>query len=418
MSAKSFRKMVVLAVALIVVSAGYARADKLGLQEKLGKDINIKLKDVTIAEALEKIGKKAVVNFVLSDEAIWKLPQGGATRLSVVLNGPLAESMAEMLNAFFMRYAVGEDEITIYPRPELEHILGRPTAKQLELLKDIYTRPIQVYFLDEVQKSINAALGQEVLVSPVEVQEQLNKLLRKLVGEKTVQIRDERGRAFTISKMPGEDLAEPPKEYNLPSSVTLVQLLRDVKLDRYTARWYIPRVDFPGQIPEVRVVSSGDFRSLQREQKIDISYKDEKVHRILRDLADRGKLELYINPNIQLDDNTISVSMQNVTIGQAMRNIADMVGAWYEFEGYRMEIKGFRKPDSRKPASAARPKPQTSSGYVGKISIPMDGGKYFIEFMLRENDLTEELKKLREEKMKEILGEKESKPKVKKKSSD
>ena len=33
----------------------------------------------------------------------------------------------------------------------------------------------------------------------------------------------------------------------------------------------------------------------------------------------------------------------------------------------------------------------------------MDGGKYFIEFMLRESDLTEELKKLREEKIKEIL---------------
>jgi len=33
----------------------------------------------------------------------------------------------------------------------------------------------------------------------------------------------------------------------------------------------------------------------------------------------------------------------------------------------------------------------------------MDGGKYFIEFMLRESDLTEELKKLREEKIREIL---------------
>jgi hypothetical protein len=35
----------------------------------------------------------------------------------------------------------------------------------------------------------------------------------------------------------------------------------------------------------------------------------------------------------------------------------------------------------------------------------MDGGKYFLEFMLRESDLTEELKKLRTEKMKEILGD-------------
>ena len=56
MSAKSFRKMVVLAVVVIVVSAGYARADKPALQEKLSKDVKIQLKDVTIVEALEKIG--------------------------------------------------------------------------------------------------------------------------------------------------------------------------------------------------------------------------------------------------------------------------------------------------------------------------------------------------------------------------
>ncbi len=139
MSAKSFRKMVVLAVALVCVSAGYVRADKAALQEKLSKDVKIQLKDVTIVEALEGIGKKAGVKFVLSDEAVWKLPQGEATRLSVALDGPLAESMTEMLNAFFMRYAVGDEEITIYPRPELEHILGRPTAKQLHLLREIYT---------------------------------------------------------------------------------------------------------------------------------------------------------------------------------------------------------------------------------------------------------------------------------------
>ena len=42
--------------------------------------------------------------------------------------------------------------------------------------------------------------------------------------------------------------------------------------------------------------------------------------------------------------------------------------------------------------------------YVGKISIPMDGGKYFIEFMLRQSDLPEELKNFREQMIKEVLG--------------
>jgi hypothetical protein len=38
------------------------------------------------------------------------------------------------------------------------------------------------------------------------------------------------------------------------------------------------------------------------------------------------------------------------------------------------------------PKKPPAPKASRSGDYVGKISIPMDGGKYFIEFMLREED--------------------------------
>ena len=153
---------------LVGVLTGVVQADKLELQVKLGKKVPVQLKDVTIAEALAEIGEKADLEIVLSDEAAWKLPQGAATRLRVMLKGPLVESLAEMLNVFFMRYAVGEEQVTIYPRPELEHILGRPTTRQLELLKDIYTKRIEVYKLEDVQGTINEALGRPVLISPVD----------------------------------------------------------------------------------------------------------------------------------------------------------------------------------------------------------------------------------------------------------
>ena len=64
----------------------------------------------------------------------------------------------------------------------------------------------------------------------------------------------------------------------------------------------------------------------------------------------------------------------------------------------RMEI--LKRPEPPKPAPK-EPKVE-SGGYVGKISIPIEGGNYFIEFMLREGDLNDELKKLRCEKMEEI----------------
>ena len=135
----SLRKIVI-AVVIIGIATGYARADKQQLLANLSrKQAEFEFKDVTIAEALKKIGEIAEVKIVLSDEAEWKLPHGEATRLSASLKGSLSDCLTEMLNAFFMRYAVGDNEITIYPRQELEHILGRPTPKQLELLKNLYS---------------------------------------------------------------------------------------------------------------------------------------------------------------------------------------------------------------------------------------------------------------------------------------
>ena len=51
---------------ITIFLAGYARADKAQLQEKLSKSVQIQLSDVTIAEALEKIGEKSGDMFALA----------------------------------------------------------------------------------------------------------------------------------------------------------------------------------------------------------------------------------------------------------------------------------------------------------------------------------------------------------------
>ena len=144
------------------------------------------------------------------------------------------------------------------------------------------------------------------------------------------------------------------------------------------------------------------FRGLKLKQKVDISYKDKQLNKIFQDLASRAGVELVVMPGSCLHEYTLSANMQNITLEQALRNIADMVGAQYDIRG-NIQISG--PGPKNKPAPKAAPSKPDDGGYVGKISIPMDGGKYFLEFMLRESDLTGELKKLRTEKMKEILGD-------------
>ena len=96
----------------------------------------------------------------------------------------------------------------------------------------------------------------------------------------------------------------------------------------------------------------------------------------------------------------ISVNMQNVKLKQALRNVVTTVDGTVDIDAARNKI---QVQGPRHTRQSTAPKASKSGDYVGKISIPMDGGKYFIEFMLREEDLTEELRKLWKEKMTAIL---------------
>ena len=389
MKAISLRKMVI-AVVIIGVGAGYVRADKQQLQAKLSKDVEIQLKDVTVAEALEKIGQTAGVKIVLSDEAVWKLPLGTMTKLSVSLTGPLADSLAEMLNAFFMRYAVGDEEITIYPRQELEHILGRPNTKQLELLKAIYTRTTRKY--QSSIRIINELLGQEVLVIPVDCYRLFDSFMQRLKVE--------------VTAPEGTKLAElkviPPGgiKIELATPITVAQLLESAKS---TWTWYLSGMDFPNQVPEIRLVSEPAFREAKLDQVVDVSFKDERADVILQRLAGWTGMELFvIKDDPSWLEEIIVVDMQNITLRQALRNIVSSVDGEINISN-AMYINGPRHRQKVAVPAKTKSSGGAGEGYVGKISIPMEGGKYFIEFMLRESDLTEELKKLREEKIKEIL---------------
>jgi hypothetical protein len=296
-------------------------------------------------------------------------------------------------------------------------------------LKALYTKPIRIYSLDMEQETINAALGQDVLITPLHVHAQLNNLLRQFVGKDAIYFylnKEQIRRGVTVMKPSGDDQDEKGKNYELATPITLIQLLNQVSVmgergKPISTTWYISDMDFPGQNPEIRVVGTQEFSSLKLNQKIDISYKDTSLDKIYQDLASMAGVSLYIKSGSYLNEHRLSINMQNIPIGQAAGNIADMVGAKCIAPGY-IEISGPGKPKSKTPAPRTRAPARSSrsrsssEGYVGKISIPMDGGKYFLEFMIRESDLSDELKQLRAEKKKELLGKEDAaKPKPPKK---
>ncbi len=374
MRAISLRKMLI-AVVILGIVTGYVKADRQELLRELGRnEAEFEFKDVTIAEALHDIGQEVGVKIVLSDEAQWKLPRGQATRLSASLKGTLSECLIEMLNVLFMRYAVGDDKITIYPRAELEHILGRPSAEQLKLLRKIYSMRIEV---KSGEDPMNAFLG----------------LMKDAFG----------ALSFMPFDLP-EDICGVLNSEGSP--VSLVVLIEQVGMVREKPRWYISGMDFPNQSPVIKVVDDKEYREAVLDQVVDISIINQYEDVVLQRLAGWTGMELIINkedPSWLKGD--IIVDMQNIKLRQALRNIVSSVDGEIEIniDDNRIEIYGPLRSIEEESASE-RPK-SSGEGYVGKISIPMGEGesKYYIEFMLRERDLTEELRKLREDKIKEIL---------------
>ncbi|MHC4386507.1 MAG: hypothetical protein ACYSUG_05900 [Planctomycetota bacterium] len=357
-TSKEFIALIVLAslMAMPVCTLGT------NLEDEMNTEIKINLEDVTIAEALNEISKEVDLWITMSDEAEWKLPYGKSTRLSVALKGPASEAVTQMLNEFFMRYAQGQGEIVIYPRPELNHIIGRPSAKQLSLLKDVYTKPIRVYITDNVPETINIALNQEVFISPIDHHRTINRALRKFVGEKSVKIASQENMPIYEEQLPKDANGNEPEEYALPTAITLPQLLRDVKINDREAEWYIPSIDLPNQVPEIRIVESGTLSRLKQNQLIDVSYHDKTPLEILQNLAARGGVNYEKNSHaIQYLEERLTVSMQNVTAMQAMKQIADMAQLIYNTNGSSsFYIEGKVKPPQPK-TRAVPTKPRSTS---------------------------------------------------------
>ena len=380
MKAISLRNVIV-AVLIFSIGTSFVRADRQELLSMLSrKEAEFEFKDVTIAEALYDIGSELEIEIVLSDEAEWKLPNGRATRLSASLNGSLADCLTEMLNTFFMRYAVGDNEITIYPRQELEHILGRPSTKQLELLKNIYSMKMTFdgsfsfgNALDLIRRAYEG-----ISFLPYDMPQKISEILKAMSTDKGI------------------------------APVSLAAVLEQVG-DKYkTPRWYLSEMNFPDQIPVIRMVNEEDFREAKLDQVVDISFKDESAEMILQRLAGWAGMELLIQKRDPLWlEEEITVNMQNIKLKQALINIANSVDGPIEINIGNNWIRIFGPDRPQKVVASTKPKVSggAGEGYVGKISIPIGDGedKYFIEFMLRESDLTEELRRLREDKIKEIL---------------
>jgi hypothetical protein len=198
---------------------------------------------------------------------------------------------------------------------------------------------------------------------------------------------------------------------------TLAVLLEQIGEKQRRPHWYISGTELPNEVPMIKMVGEQDFRQVKLDQIIDVSFTDERMDVILQRLAGWAGMEIsirYIEPSWL--DEKITVKMQNLTLLQALQNIVGMVDGAVNISPRDGSLILQGPIPRQKTVVPTRKSQETSSaddGYVGKISIPMDGGRYFLEFMLRQSDLPEELKDFREQMIKELLGKRVREVKIK-----
>jgi len=388
---------------------GEARADKAQTEEKLKQELAIKLDDVTIAEAMEQIGQKAGVKIALSPEAVWKLPEGEQTRLSVTLEVRLAESLEKMLNSFFLRYAVGSDSLTIYPRPELKHIIGRPTAQELKLLTNIYGYPMWISTgAREIPNGLVQKLFNGLAKEPLDIMppDEIHIIGMTMYGMMTKS---------TSSSGSPHDPNAVQRDPNAPKGVrgsplTMASILEGVEqFYKGQKAWYVQGPEFPRQVSQIRIVTREEFWQAHLDQIVDVSFSDEMGEAIIRRLAAWGDLALRFPggdvPAMLARKMTLEV--QNTRLVDALDKALSAVDVYRTLnisDGVVDLIPLPPRPE-KEVARRTQGEPQLGEGYVGKISIPMEGGRYFIEFMLRESDLPAELRKLRQQVMTNVIAE-------------
>ncbi len=386
-------RMTALALIGLGLWVGNARADKAQLEERLKQDLQFEVQNVTIAEALEQIGQKGGVKIVLSPGAIWKLPEGQDTRVSVALQGRLSESLEKMLNNFFLRYAVGSETLTVYPRPELKRIIGRPTAGELKLLKNIYEKKAWLA-LDRggpseqfVQRVLEMFAGESVVVLPAEEMRNLVFALQNLAS-KSGSVRDPNNRGTPF---------------------TLALLLEGVEHAGHTGKiWYIQGPEFPRQVSEIRIVRSEEFWQAHLDQLLDVSFSNETGESVIGTLAAWGDLTVQFPEGRRPDElveRKVTLEVQNTKLVDVLQRAAAacLVYQNLNVSTGTLELRSRPAGATKETAPPAPSEAASGGGYVGKISIPMDGGRYFIEFMLRESDLTDELRQLRQQRIRQVL---------------
>ena len=336
----------------------------IAINQVLDGPISLDLKNVTLREAIDKVSQLTSIPIEIEKNTPGYLPYGTRTRLNATIkNGKLRDSLTALLRPLGLRFNVDSGRLIIRPQVVLLRICRRASWDELGLLESLQANAWSPEFASKLK--------------------------------------------FQFQSMNGDDQANLRRLREVAAQVsegTAARVLEAV-CEKYGWSWY-PSGDKVVILPRTSQIER------QLDRFVTFDYDGWNLKEVLLDLiAKRGDVLLKLDPGVltTIPPQTVQnfkLSLSNATIRQGLEFIAGETGLSYiiEQDGVRLVSYGPLWPASQPSAEAAAAAAASAlrvNPIIGQVTLPGPGGLNFSLFV-REQDLSAETNKLRQERMKGI----------------
>ena len=360
----------IMVVVLPFAGPGWAQeSGSAGIEKKLDATASIVFENVTLREALVRLGQEAGLAMEIDEQALSQLPHGAETQLAAVhLEGiSYRDALGELFRPFALQFEAGDDRVYVLGSDELMRQPRRLKREELDALV-------------RLKEAMLTASEKDLLV---------------VLEEKT-------GIAFGLVQR-GQMLDTADEKWlkhcwaqKAQSGATVLDTYARLSGHPMTPEiqgtWYVQADEQSGRI-NIIILSTTALFEKKLDRRVTIQYDREPVGKVLRELAQKAGLQVEFEPGClaMLDEDIregLSLVMRDATIKSAFETLSATTGLKYELDKTGIKIAA---SDNLRAMSIARAEPTRTYNPV-VCTIITDLGDTGLESMIlvRQDELAEQ----------------------------
>jgi len=343
-----------------VAQAGPTLDTRALIEQALDERAKITLENVKLSEAVEIVNQQTGVKLVMPAEVMDLVPHGADTlvRKVAITDVPLRQGLTQLLAPLGMTFVVEDDHVLVVPKEALLCLGRAPTWPELETLTQLST--------------LQPGIDPQALAS--------------LKSRFSFQV-------STLGLEPWGVLAEAISGAGAgPGDEVLT-----IACENLGWAWCLS---------DQRIVVAPIERHMQRllQQPMTLRMNNRPLVDVLREVSNRVNVAIHVEPGALASlpphmQQNFSLNVHQQSGEQVLEQIAAYTGLGYLVgpDGVRF----FRVKEESDTPAAGNPgrgttvTPPTSDPYIGKIVVPLEGGKS-IEWLIRKSEVPPDLLGMRE----------------------